>query len=45
MSWQLIFQVISVCAWAFAVITVVRPLCLGRKATVILSAVLAAAFG
>ena len=45
MTWHLIFQVISVCAWAFSVITVVRPLCLERRRTLLVSALLALAFG
>ena len=45
MIWRAIFQVISACAWAYAVIVVVRPLRLGRKWTILLSAAFALAFG
>ena len=45
MIWRAAFQVISACAWTLAVIAVVRPMRLGRKWTVILSAALALAFG
>ena len=45
MMWRAIFQVISAFAWAYAVIVVVRPLRLGRKRTLLLSAALALAFG
>ena len=44
MLWRIIFQVISVCAWAYAVVVVVRPMRLGRKWTAVLSALFAAAF-
>ena len=45
MLWRIIFQVVSVCAWAYAVVVVVRPLRLGRKWTLLHSAALAMAFG
>jgi len=45
MLWRIIFQIISACAWAYAIIAVVRPMRLGRKWTILLSMALAVAFG
>ena len=44
MLWRILFQIISLCAWAYTVLVVVRPMHFGRKGTFFLSALFAAAF-